>query len=203
MDLTCFNGVKFNGENHTYTLNGELLPSVTQILSPLSERVYGAIPKETLNTAADRGTLVHNAIEIYLALGMQGVRKELEGFFEAFLRWWGPISEKAEVLGSEVRMYHKLFHYAGTCDLLVGVDDKVWLVDFKTTATIKDLLCSLQLEGYAQALSSHGIKVDRRLILQLKKDGTFKEHEYLPSREDCEMFNAFRIVNKALNKAGK
>lgn len=53
----------YDKETHTGTYNGELVPSVTQLLEvmfPLSDN----IPQDRLNKAAERGTTIHEAIEL-------------------------------------------------------------------------------------------------------------------------------------------
>lgn len=40
------------------------------------------------------------------------------------------------------------------------------------------MTCGVQLEAYAQALASHGIKVEQKKILHLKKDGRYDDRSY-------------------------
>ena len=85
---------------------------------------------------------------------------------------------KPKVVGAEVKVYHKIMRYAGTCDLLSYIDDHLVLIDYKTTYAVSEMTCGVQLEAYAQALASHGIKVSDKRILHLKRDGKWKEYGF-------------------------
>ncbi|MBQ5684734.1 MAG: hypothetical protein IIV27_03745, partial [Clostridia bacterium] len=54
---------EFIEETHKYLLDGEPLPSVTEILSPLQAESFAAINPMVLQAAADRGTAVHEITE--------------------------------------------------------------------------------------------------------------------------------------------
>lgn len=52
--------------------------------------------------------------------------------------------------------------YAGTADLVAYIDSELTLVDYKTTYTISDMTCGVQLEAYAQALENMDVKVQKK-----------------------------------------
>jgi hypothetical protein len=54
--------IAFDPATHTYTLDGEVLPSVTQILAWARIIDFSQIPEPYLQAARDRGTAVHAAI---------------------------------------------------------------------------------------------------------------------------------------------
>jgi len=171
-----FTELVFDDEPHIYRLDGFEIPSVTTIMEPLSNAKYKGISDATLNNAAEKGTAVHNAIENYIKFGIDDVPPEHRGYFEAFLDWWN--AEHPEVISSEVKIYHKILRYGGTIDLLVIIEGKLVLVDIKTTAALMDSTCGVQLEAYSQALKSHGIEIERKCILHLKKDGKYTVRDY-------------------------
>ena len=103
------------------------------------------------------------------------------------MEWWN--EAKPEVIGSEIRMYHKLLRYGGTGDLLAIINDKRVLIDYKSTYVVSDMTCRVQLEAYAQALASHGFKIDEKMILHLKKDGTAVPKTY--PANDAEAWRVF------------
>ena len=176
--LKCpeFKELEFDEVTHTYSLNGETLPSVTRIMEPLKTAQYDGVSEKTLSHAAARGTTVHNAIENWILFGIEDVPEEHKGYFDAFRLWWE--DSKPEVIGTEVRVYHKLMRYAGTGDLLARVNGLTDLIDYKTTYAVNEMLCKVQLEAYNQAFASHGFKVDGKAILHLKKTGKYSLHEY-------------------------
>ena len=168
--------LEFDDQKHIYRLNGVVLPSVSTIIEPLTAIKYQGINSNTLDNAARKGTAIHNSIENFIKFGFEDVAPEYRTFFDAFLEWWN--DKQPIVIASELRIYHKLLRYGGTLDLLAIIDDKVTLVDYKTTYEVSDMTCGVQLEGYAQALLSHGIKVEEKQILHLKKDAKHKVHKY-------------------------
>jgi len=171
-----FPELAFDDGPHQYRLDGESIPSVSTILEPLSGANYAHIREKTLQNAANRGTSVHNSIEVWIKYEIEDVNPEHRGYFSAFREWWD--LKKPIVVGSEVRVYHRILRYGGTVDLLAYIDDKLTLVDFKTTSSLVDMTCGVQLEAYAQALVSHGIPVEDKMILHLKNNGKYKEHSY-------------------------
>lgn len=166
----------FEDKTHTYRLNGLVIPSVSSIMEPLNAEKYKGISDIALSNAADKGTIVHNSIENWIKFGIDDTPTEYRGYFEGFLEFWK--KNNPQVIGSEIRTYHKLLAYGGTIDLLAYIEEALTLIDFKTTYVVSDMTCGVQLEGYAQALASHGIKVDRKMILHLAKDGKRKEIDY-------------------------
>lgn len=58
--------VLFDAVTHTYTLDGNVLSGITSVLHDrLFPDQYRGVPEEVLNKAAQRGTRVHTAIELY------------------------------------------------------------------------------------------------------------------------------------------
>ena len=166
----------FDEKPHVYRLDGIAIPSVSQVMEPLNRAKYARINERTLMNAADRGTAVHNSIENLLKFGFEDYPAEHKAYIDAFKDWRQTYSP--EVIGSEVRMYHKLLRYAGTADLICYIGDELCLYDFKTTYTVSQMTCGVQLEAYAQALESIGVKVARKRILHLQKTGAWKEYDF-------------------------
>ena len=171
LELPQFPELVFDDGPHIYRLNGTTIPSVTTIMKPLQAVEYGGIDTSTLNKAADKGTAVHNSIENYIKFGIEDVPSAYEGYFQAYLKFEKDYNP--QIIGSESRVYHKLFKYAGTADLSAYIGEQLYLIDFKTTYALIDMLVSVQLEAYAKAFESHGIKYDGKAALQLKKDGSY------------------------------
>jgi len=166
----------FDEGPHIYRLNGMVIPSVSQIMEPLSTAEYGMIDRKTLDEAANKGTAVHNAIENWLKFGIEDLNPEYMGYMEGFKEWWE--LRKPILVGSELRVYHKLLRYAGTVDLLAIIDDELNLIDFKTTYRLVEKNCGVQLEAYSQGFASHGLKIAKKRILHLKKDGTWDDPQF-------------------------
>lgn len=195
IEVQEFPELMFDERKHIYTVNGLFVPSVTTVMRPLSEDVYGGIDEEVLNRAAARGTAVHNAIENYIKFDIRDIPEEHEGYFEAFLKWFE--EHKVEPYGDEVRLYHKSLMYAGTADMFASVDGIDTLIDFKTSAAVQKMLCGVQLEAYDRAIQSHtgGKGFERKAIVHLKKDGSYQMIEYSPNDIECwRVFTALLTV---------
>lgn len=158
----------FDEESRIYRFNGEQIPSVTQIMSPLSSKAYDSIPEPILKKAAERGTAVHEAIEDFVNYGVEDIDPEYKAYLDGFVEWFG--ENKPEDCTPEIRIYHPILKYAGTCDLLCRIDGKLTLIDHKTTSKVQNKLCCVQLEAYAQALKAHGIEVEQKMILHFSKN---------------------------------
>lgn len=197
MGLTIpqFPELTFNEASHTYRLDGLIIPSVTTLMKPLSEAYYGGIDARTLNRAADRGSAVHSAIDIYSRYGVIDIEPELEGYFNAFLSWTKDYD--VNPYATETRTYNRVLMYAGTVDMSCSESGVDTLVDFKTTVSFSPMLCGVQLEAYDRAQESHGVKYQNRVIIQLRKDGTYRRHTEFPPRIEC-----WRVFNSLLNVSG-
>jgi hypothetical protein len=173
--LPQFTELHFNEENHIYTIDMEgqtlQLPSVTQILRFVSREIYSDVPAHILENAADRGTRVHEAIEMSAKFGWMEADTDIMPYMLAYQEWEKEHGFK--VLASEYKMYHSTRLYAGTADVLFFDGDDLCLMDIKTTKTILEGLTTAQLYGYTEALKSHGVEVVRAYILHLKNDSTF------------------------------
>jgi len=185
-------GIEFDEVRHLYRLDGVVLPSVTQIMKPLSDEKYRSIPEDVLSKAAHRGTVIHEAIENIIKYDFLDVPEEYEGYVNGFLEFRDMYNP--EFLASEYRMAHKFLNYAGTCDLLCMIDGELNLVDYKNTSVINEGLCRVQLEAYSQALASHGVKVEKRRILQFRPDGKWVDMMFSPDAEAWRVFGSLKMI---------
>lgn len=131
------------------------------------DHLKGARYRDTAQKA-DRGTIVHAAVESYLA-GKPMSKADLEdALAEARIPrtlWKGAagmvaaamaflFEQEPEVLHSEATVYSRKHSYAGTADLIVkmrvGKSTRPVVVDFKTSPKIYDEV-GLQLCAYARA----------------------------------------------------
>ena len=184
-----FDALHFDEAKHVYTVDGEMFPSVTTIIKPITDAYYGAIDNRVLEVAASRGTAVHNAIELWNDMQVEDIPEEFYGYFGAYKDWFE--ERKPIIDASELRMFHPILRYAGTCDLLCTIDGEKVLVDYKTSSKVIDKAYRLQMEAYKMMLEKAGIKIDRKVCLHLQKNGKFKEHIY-PAKdpESVKVFNA-------------
>lgn len=168
--------VAFEAARHLYTLGGVRLPSVTQIMEPMSLMLYQDVPRDVMTAAADRGTRAHEQISNLVRYGYLETDEDTEAYLCAFQKFQQDFAP--EWVDSEYRTHHKAMRYAGTVDLLgyvapdngAGID----IVDIKCTRVYHGVMLATQLGGYAEAIRSHGVQVRNLYGLQLLRDGTYR-----------------------------
>lgn len=170
-----------------YSYNGISVPRVTEILSSTIHEDFLMIwanslgfrrirYKDELARAANIGTLAHNSIENYLQHNKEPDTEVIP--FLGFKMWWDIINKDntVTILGEEETLTCPWF--GGTYDLLLDINGKVYLVDFKTSNHIS-YKYHLQLAAYKYMIFiNKGINIDGAIILQLDKNEIAFE-EYL------------------------
>lgn len=200
LTIPAVEGLTFDEDAHIYRVDGLEVPSVSAIMEPLSRAKYNVINARTLEKAAAKGTSVHNGIENYIKFGIEDVPEEHQGYFQAFLDWWKEY--RPVVVASEVRLYNCLLGYAGTADLVAYIGDMLTVVDYKSTYTVSEMTCGVQLEAYARALTSMGVEPEAKKILHLQKNGRFKYIDFKPNDlERWRVFTALKTVHDYIKAA--
>lgn len=168
--------IDFDEAEHAYTLDGRRLPSVTQIMKPMSLIAYDGISSGTLDTAADRGTRAHEQISNIIMYGVRETDEDTEPYIRAFERFREDYNPA--FVASEYRCYHKTMDYAGTADILAVVDgdrsDGIDLIDLKCTSAYHSAMLAAQLGAYKAMIVSHGVQVRGLYGLQLMRDGRYR-----------------------------
>lgn len=191
----------FSPDTHEYRLDGIIIPSVTQIMEPLSRAKYKTVDEEILRSAAKRGSEAHEAIEFLVRYGILECSQQAKPYVEAYTKWADKY--KPQTIHTEQATWHKMLMYAGTVDSVSLIGGKKTLIDYKTTAELNDMLTTVQLEAYAQALRSQGIDVEQKAILHLRKDGTYQFKLYpLHDVEAWKTFSALLTIRAHIKKYG-
>lgn len=173
-----------NNPDSDYIYNGIKVPRVTKIIQKCIHNdglMYWANSlgykhqsyQKTLNTAALIGTECHNNIDLFLEDNAHGtpenIMLEAKCAYESFRKWYDDISScaKIEVIFHEHTLVCKYF--GGTLDGLYKINDKIYIVDYKTSNHVTYNYC-LQLAAYIFMLKRElNINVDGCIILQLSK----------------------------------
>lgn len=188
----------FEPESHAYRWKGSPVPSVTQVLAPLES--FAGVPAEILEAAREFGTHAHLACHLD-NIG-QLDEDSLDPALAPYLAGWRAF--KAEtgfaVTGSEARLYHRSLGYAGTADAIGVLYDKVTVIDIKSGAVPATVGC--QLAAYQAAAEQDGIKIKRRLCVQLLGDGRYKLHEQKDAA-DLSIFVSCLNLHKWLTKRNR
>lgn len=172
--------LSFDAAAHTYTLDGAVIPSVTQIVAVVTGKDLSAIPEKTLAAARERGETIHQDVA-------SGTLATPEG------KWL------AAQIGGEAR--HEVAAYgliagqlvAGTADIITaeGIDD------IKTQAAEDVLGWTIQLNLYRVIFGGNRLRV-----LHAPKTGNYR---VLPVRilsdaqlvEIIEAWKARRVLDAA------
>jgi hypothetical protein len=176
--------LEFEEATHTYRYRGRIVPSVTEILRPLSD-FSGADPVK-LEAGRRRGTAVHRVIE----LDNRGELDEesVDGEYLPRLNQWRLFIRESGfvVTACEQRVHHRSFGYAGTVDVVGEWQGTSWVVDIKTGRIPKS--AGPQLAAYQMALEP---KPRRRLCVQVS------DHRY--ELQECKSLSDFALFQSCLN----
>ncbi len=181
---------------HQYTVDGEEVPSVSELTRFISKEIYGDVVQSTLDAAADRGTRVHKGAEALDKFGTVEIEDELLPYLQAyvsFVKEHKPEWEKIEWPVNNGMLY------AGTIDRYGILDTKRSIVDIKTTSRISPghrVLYTAAQNLYRMAIEENH-PVEQIVILQLKKDGTYKCIEL---EIQDELANACIVLSQALKR---
>ena len=169
--------IDFDEEKHEYTIDGEKIHSVSEIISPLTAERYSELNPYMVRAAAERGKMIHEACEaIDYGLELPELPPEAEGYVRAYLDFLRDYFPKWEMVEGVVA-YQKDGKplYAGTVDRYGYIDGSKSVVDIKTYASLTAesmMTASLQTELYRLAIDSMARM--KRYILHLKKDGNYR-----------------------------
>jgi hypothetical protein len=182
--------VNFDEATHTYTVDGQIYPSVTQIL--VAEGFID--PTWFTEWSRQRGKLAHlcTHLDDTGELDESTVDPALAPYLEAYRRF------KREsgfiVSGSEVQMAHAGYRFAGTLDKV---------------GTFKDATCAIidletgghQITKAIQTAAYEILKGSRynRFALQLKDDGLYKLHPFVDRQDKSVFLSALSLYYWKLN----
>lgn len=186
---------RFDEQTHTYTLNGQGLPSVTGILKDegfVDTRFYD-------DYGRTRGEYVHKAAHLYDTGQLD--EAALDPVLKPYLDAWKKFLNDSlfHVLDSEVPRHHPRLMYAGTPDKVGFFDvvpskDIMSVIDIKTGAA--EPWTALQLAGYAEMVK-HDFKIFscNRYALELKPDGNYKLITYADRQDTAVWLAALTIYH--------
>lgn len=156
----AYPGLEFEEKTHTYTVDGEILPSVSTLLKNFYDefntefvakayaKKHGFRVKDVKDAWAgksristDRGTLVHLFAEDYAKWKWYGIGKRPKVTCKqtlGALQFLESLPEYIYPIGLEVQMYSKYYGFTGTGDLLLenGKTDEVYWADFKSNESL-------------------------------------------------------------------
>lgn len=187
--------VTFVEESHQYFLGKKELKGVTgTLIKKAFPDTYKNIPESVLMKAAERGGLIHNTFETFCSIFDADIKKypnpteELQAF-HAMLVSFGLHYVASEYLVTDGE------NFASAIDGIFADDEgNIYLVDYKTTATLHYDNVSLQLSIYAKWFEEQNpdLKV-KEIVCMWFKNGQSK-FQPLPRVSDeqiDELINAY------------
>ena len=141
--------IEYVDEIHTYLYDGEIIPSVSEILKFIFPNKYSRVPDKILNAKANYGSTIHETIE---NLEKGKVVSQLDYVQQASIDQYFKLKDKYNI---EVLEQEKIIHfkdkYAGRFDMIADISGIRSLCDIKTTAELDKEYLSWQLSLYAYA----------------------------------------------------
>lgn len=183
----------FDPAKHEYTIEGRVVPGVTEILGDTGLRE----PFFDAEWAADKGTKIHLACHFHNkgTLFWESVDPLIYPYVEAYLRFKRECH--VDVIFSEKIFFHETLLYGTTIDTMVKLDfmsERVRaIVEIKSGQPQPS--DRLQTAGQILAVRTHpGLwSVKRRFVLYLKENGTYILVEHVDPDDMLDFEAACRV----------
>lgn len=212
----------FDEQTHTYLVDGRDVVSVTTILKPLTDRGYSAVNPSVLEYARNRGTAVHEALELIDLDVETEIVPEIIPYIQAYEEWKGIY--RPTWTGIEQIVFSQMHGFIGTLDrvgLLNG--SELSIVDIKTSNPSKEALVSVCVQTAAYELayietpegdkmrSEYGINI-HRYGLFLKSDGSYrfldceeyeKKYKFSGFKVFYGLLKTHKMITEILERKGK
>lgn len=232
-----FKDLEFNEEKHIYSVDGKAFNgSVSKLIETFYEKFDA--PKIAKRTAKYRGITVEEVLAEWAATNKEAITRgnrvhifgELYPFNrgmkpscpqeEAVVKFWEELPEWIVPVGVEIKMYHKVFRFPGTADILLfnTKTQEYIIADYKTNKDLfknfkeKKMLgmfsefldnpfnhYQIQLSFYQILLAQLGIKVYKRTIVWLNLDGTYTLYDTQDLTVELEQYLKVRHENNRAN----
>lgn len=164
----------FDDPTHTYRWDGQRVPGVTSVLSPLTD--YDGVPRSIMEKASARGKAVHAACQLHDQHELD--EAALDPALAPYLSGWRNFLADYDCNWFDIEKpaYSKTMRFAGTPDREGEVRSRSAIVDIKTTATPMPAV-GPQLAAYEHLSFGTTNKADRYAVY-LYNDGTYLCKKY-------------------------
>ena len=113
----------FFDDTHTYTVDGEEFPSVSEISRFASREVYGDVSQYALDNACARGSAVHKATELLDKYNTVECDEDIVPYIQAYVQFRRDFGIK-DYAYIEKPLANEELKYAGTIDRIYTIDEK-------------------------------------------------------------------------------
>ena len=176
----------FDETTHTYTdENGNLIPSVSEIIRNWLGNKFVGIDAEVLKKAQEKGNKVHSEIEKYLLQNVEPKKPtyEFKTFKQIFKKEFVATQTEQVLYGAT-----EFGAYAGTFDLLDTINGNI--IDIKTNYSLDKEYVRIQLSLYAMALRQNDVIINRGYVIHLPPEKSPEKPQILAiellSDAECE-----------------
>ncbi len=162
--------VVFRYSDHSYSVDGKTVPSITQVIKQFGPNIYSDVPQHVLDRAAAKGTAMHDAIERYEAFGTPSYLPELEGY--KYLK------DKYQLIPLGMEIMVVIFDIynnplcAGRLDFLLysqESDSDLFIMDLKRTSAYHGNNVTTQLNLYKIGFEQcYGLNIGKLICLRLR-----------------------------------
>lgn len=170
--------IEFLENGHLYLRNGIIVPSVSEILRFIFPDKYSGIPQHILESKAEFGTHIHEAIEDYEADRELRLTPLEEITFNQYLK----LKDEYEIdpiVQEEIISYE--YEYCGRLDMIAYVKGIESLIDVKTTSKLDYESLAWQLGMYQLG---KGKTYAKSYCLWLPKNNLGKLVEIVPKKKE-------------------
>jgi hypothetical protein len=192
--------LEFNEERHEYKYDGQIIPSVTQIIKDAGLSGIEGIPENRLLVAGLLGTAVHDAC--WYDDDGQLDPASIDAEVLPYLVQWRKFKADFSFLASkkEELLYHKKYRYAGRIDrigeMMLSSTPRSAIVDIKTGS--KQRSHAIQLTAYKELAKENGVLPAKKqtacVAVYLSKE-SYNVKEYSVTTEFNVFLSALNIYN--------
>jgi hypothetical protein len=189
-------GLTFDETTHTYRLDNERVPHITQVLALAGLDCWEHVPPEVMAAARARGTAVHRLVQFWLEddLDWDTVDESLVPYLDAYLEFATHSRFEPDMI--ETPLVHRALRFAGTPDLVGPFGNMRGIVELKSGGITE----AAQLQTAGQAILVN--EPCRRFGLQLKPNGRPKIVEFTNALDRNVFLSALSIAHFKLRNGG-
>lgn len=194
----------FDAAQHVYTIDGRVIPSVTQVLEEEKLIDFSGIPDATLDQAKARGTYVHTVLHYYLEgdFELAECAEPFRGYVDSAIEFVDTVgakplrNDRGTPIAVEYRFWDPERMFAGTMDYLAWDRDDVLAINDWKTGEPSDVAAPLQTAAYEYGvrkfllptvLPRYKLPIRRRAV-KLFKNGKRGRPEVYTDPRDLSMF---------------
>lgn len=159
--------LEFDEEDHIYICDGIIVPSVSKILKSKFDD-YACVSRSVLEQAREKGTALHEAIELYETTGQTSNLKEFHNylFLKNHIGFTNISNELPVIYEEDGRVL-----FAGQLDQIIFIDGDFGINDFKRVSAPNKEKIAYQLNLYKIAYEqSYNNQIKRLSFMQLRED---------------------------------